>query len=224
MRAAVLLIVLVAATGSVKTVPLEGMENPSSSASPVPSPLTATLGPGESRAVSIPLQRGQFIHLEALQPGARLTIRLFAPDGTSLAENGNPTEDDEPLPLSAVASADGTHTLSVTLDQGARGPVSITIVLESPRQTRAGDTDRIAAERLFTEGQRRRAEGTKEALLAALALNGEAAQKARSGGDPPREAYARSERAEIHWMLGDLRSAHEESLQAVAQWRALGRT
>ncbi|MGZ3446336.1 MAG: tetratricopeptide repeat protein, partial [Myxococcaceae bacterium] len=197
-----------------------GQEEP---AAPRPARIGVTLAPGASRSIPVPLRRGEFARLEVLQPGARLTLTLLAPDGATVAENANPTEDDEPLPLSVIAPRGGTFTLLLALDPSTTSPVVVTVVLEPPRPASATDPVRIEAERLFAEGQRRRAEGTKEALGAALALDLRTAEKAGQAGDTLREAYARAEAAEVHWLQGELRLAREEGIRSVGLWRTLGR-
>ena len=182
----------------------------------------ATVSPGESSSIPVSLRQGDFLHLEVLQPGARLTLRLLAPNGAPIAEAGNPTEDDEPLPLSAIAASGGTFTFVLALDRNAPLPVTVIVLLEAGRPAVATDVPRIEAERLFGEGQRRRAEGTKEGLQAALGLDLQTAEKAAQGGDLRREAYAHADAGEVRWMLGELRQAREEETRAVELFRRLG--
>ena len=65
-------------------------------------PLSASLGPGQSRAYRLGLDAGEFVRAELEPKGLPFTLRLSAPDGGTLVEVGNPLGGDEALPLSAV--------------------------------------------------------------------------------------------------------------------------
>jgi erythromycin esterase len=84
------------------------------------SPIERELKAEEVHAYEIALEGGQFFRATVEQRGIDVVVRLFAPDGTKLAEVDSPNGNQGPEPLALEAKAAGTYRVEVSsLEKGA---------------------------------------------------------------------------------------------------------
>ena len=141
------------------------------------SPIERELKGGEGDRYEIALQAGQYVHLVADQRGIDVTLRLKAPDGTTILEVDSPTGNTGPEQVFAIPEVSGTFRAEVFSSDGTAPVGRYEVKLEMPRA--ATDTDRkhVQAFKLFAEGdlliQQNATSATRQALPkfeAALAL------------------------------------------------------
>ena len=83
-------------------------------------PVEREVKAGETHAYTIALEAGQFLGAAVNQRGIDVIVRVFAPDGSKIAEIDSPngTQGDEPIALEAKTA--GTYRIEVSpLEQGA---------------------------------------------------------------------------------------------------------
>lgn len=83
-------------------------------------PIQRELKAGETQAYKITLEVGQFLNAAANQRGVDVVVRIFAPDGSKIAEIDSPngTQGDEPIALEAKTA--GTYRIEISsLDKDA---------------------------------------------------------------------------------------------------------
>ncbi|MDT7540103.1 MAG: erythromycin esterase [Acidobacteriota bacterium] len=84
-------------------------------------PIERELKAGETHAYKITLEAGQFLNAAANQRGIDVVVRIFAPDGSKIAEIDSPngTQGDEPIALEAKTA--GTYRIEIaSLDKDAK--------------------------------------------------------------------------------------------------------
>ncbi len=115
-------------------------------------PIERELKGGEGDRYEVVLQAGQYVHLVADQRGIDVTLRLKAPDGTTVLEVDSPTGNTGPEQVFAIPEVSGTFRAEVFSSDGA-APVGHYEVKLDPLRA-ASDTDRkhVQAYKLFAEG------------------------------------------------------------------------
>jgi CHAT domain-containing protein/tetratricopeptide (TPR) repeat protein len=181
-----------------------------------------SIGPGETHRYEIALVAGNFVHLVVEQANLDLTAQLIGPGGRILAEVGNPTSDDEPLPLSLVVPDDGTYRLEVGLGGKAPSKGRYVVRLDPSRAATPGDEKRIEAEKAYADAECLRAEGSDTALREAIATYEKAVSLSHEAGVPLAEATGQLRIQEIHWSMGDLKDALDYAEVALSIFRSAG--
>ncbi|MBV9960151.1 MAG: PPC domain-containing protein, partial [Acidobacteria bacterium] len=77
-------------------------------------PIARELKAKETHAYSIALETGQFLKAAVNQRGIDLLVRVFAPDGSKLAEIDSPNGDQGDEPIALAAKTAGTYRIEVS--------------------------------------------------------------------------------------------------------------
>ncbi len=131
-------------------------------------PVERQLTGGQFHSYRIRLAPNQYIHIVVDQLGIDVVLTLFGPDGKKLADVDSPNGTQGPEPLSYIAEAAGMYLLEVrSLDkEGGTGRYRVRI--DRLRIGTAEDKNRVMAERIFTQAELRRVQGTGESLQSAV--------------------------------------------------------
>src|SRR5262249_48209818 len=101
-------------------------------------------------------QVGDYIRVIVEPNFVKLSARLIAPGGNAAAEADNTLEEDQGLPLAAIAVQAGVWHVEVT-GRPSPGPQRrFSLRLEERRPARSEDARRIAADRAFLAGLKKR--------------------------------------------------------------------
>jgi len=211
------------------TVSAQGKGDSSATAQPKSEIRTLKLGDrierelkgGEAHAYRIDLAAGQYLHAVVEQRGIDVVIRFFGPDEKQLVEIDNPYGARGSESLVFLAERSGTYLLEVrSLD-----PTAIVgryeLRLEALRAATMQDKQRIAAEKIFAEGQQLEKQGSAESLHAALAKYGDARTQWQALSDTLGEAKAIHQTGYVHLALSEHKKAFEYFQQVLPFWQAL---
>ncbi len=148
---------------------------------------TERLAVGATQPYTLPLARGDFLHLIVEQNGFDLVIRLIGPTGLRLLEVDRPRDERQPEELFFVAPADGRHRIEIaSWDPEKEGLVEVRIA--ALRRATPADVRRSRALARFLAAWRLHREGGREGEV--VAGYREAAALWRRVGDGVREAWA----------------------------------
>jgi CHAT domain-containing protein len=114
------------------------------------------------------LRTGDYIHIVAEQKGSDIILTIFAPDGSKRLHIDRPNGSRGAEGLSFIANLTGTFYMKVSgySESATRGTYQIKI--DALRKAIPQDESRMLAERLTTEGEEYRFEGTVESLPKAV--------------------------------------------------------
>lgn len=185
-------------------------------------PVESGLAGGESHSYLVAVQAGHPLLITVDQRGTDVEIEAAGPDGRSLGVVDTPTGREGPESLLLDGGAAGAWRVVVRSPGKAAPPGRYEIRVEELPQGTAAERERVAAERLATEGARLRKKGTAEAAREAVARYTEAAGHWRALGRRREEATALYVLASLHGALSDARQALGAYRQAMALWEALG--
>ena len=111
------------------------------------------LAGGQSHSYAVRLKAGQFLRGVVTQLGIDVIVRLFAPDGQSLAEVNTIASTQGQEALVWIAQASGTYRLEISAQNPAANPGRYEIKVAERRTAVAEDHKRVAALLAFREGQ-----------------------------------------------------------------------
>src|SRR5262249_51586296 len=118
----------------------------------------------------------------------KLGAKLIGPDGGTAAEADNSLEGDQTLPLAAIATEAGIWRVEITVSSAPGARQSFSLRLEERRPARPEDARRIAADRAFLAGLKKRLERNAAAygsaasqFSSALAIRDELGDRAQRG-------------------------------------------
>jgi CHAT domain-containing protein len=161
----------------------------------------------------VALDSRQYLRVRVEHWGIELGVAWYGPNGEVLAQfNGRQSGS---MPISLIAETSGDYRLEVRSLE--KGPVSgrYQVRIEEMRPATPKDEQRIAAEMLFAEGERLRAEWTVESRRKAIKKYEEARVLWRTVGDPVEEAGTRRIIGQIYQQLGDSKRALDSYEQAL---------
>ena len=167
------------------------------------------LGGGETHSYGVRLEAGQYFKLVVEQKGVDLLVTLLSPGGEKLAEVDAPTGEYGPEHLSHVTNGPGTYALRVSALAKDAPKGKYSAVLSEPRAADEADRKRVAAERLYNEGQALSLTQMPESVRAAAAKFEQARELLRAAADPRAAAEVVSSLAVVHYKLGDMARAVE---------------
>ena len=92
-------------------------------------PIERELKVGETQSFQVELRRGKFLNATVEQQGIDVVVRVFAPDGSMLAEIDSPTGDQGSELVAVEAKTDGTHRIEIApLDKNKTGRYTMTLI------------------------------------------------------------------------------------------------
>jgi CHAT domain-containing protein/Tfp pilus assembly protein PilF len=184
-------------------------------------PVERELSEGETHAYRIRLDAGQFLRVVARRYGVNLAVALVGPDGRQMTKVERPDIWRGSEVLLAAPEKSGEHRLIVSA-VGKATSGRYTLKIDELRKATAQDSDRVAAENLFIEGERLRAQDTAESLRAAAGKLEEALKQFRAVGDRDREAESHDNIGSCYAGLADRHKALEHYEQALRLYREMG--
>lgn len=147
------------------------------------------IGRGEVHTFRIALMAGQYARVVVEQQSVDLTLRVSGSDGVGIIEIDSPNGLLGPESASVMAQMTGDYTLEIKADKTSPDG-SYELKIETLREPTQTDIKRMAAERLFAEGQKQRYLGTKQSRELAIEKYKEAQAIWETLGDVQAEAYA----------------------------------
>ena len=166
----------------------------------------AELRGGETQSYQLLLKTLDFARVTVLAKDVRLSIKLIAPDGKSVAEYQWNQDSPDPANVSLIAGFGGNYRVELASQEKETKKVSIK--LAELRAIEKLDPERIEAERQFAKGEQLRPRQAAEEKKAALAAYTEALKLWRVTGDKEKQASAMN-------ALGDLSRTLRENQQAL---------
>ncbi len=180
-----------------------------------------SIAPGQNHRYAIPLQSGQFFHVEVAQNHLALAVRILS-EGQVRAEVDNAADREEPLALSWIAASGGTCLVELRLEGGKKAPGTYRLRVEAPRPAESSDARRVDAERAMAQADHRAASATAEAMREALAAYAKTLAAWRELEDRPAEAATLGRMSDALGELGEVQEARSRAEQALAVWRRIG--
>jgi CHAT domain-containing protein/tetratricopeptide (TPR) repeat protein len=179
-------------------------------------PVMREIGGRESHTYRLSLEPGQYLQLRIDQQGVDVAAKLVSPGREETLFFDDPKYLEEPDRLALVIKEKGVHQLVVTVRDPTALPGSYKLVLWG--LARAGKKeDRIAAERIYSQGRRVLLAGaeSREGKLQGLALFEKAMTSWERAGDRQGQVDALFQIAEIHNDLGNSEAAIAPGEQAL---------
>ena len=185
-------------------------------------PIEREMKAGETHSYWLTVGAGQYAHVVVDQRGIDVVLALIGVDGQELIEMDSPNGTHGPEAASLVAQASGTYRVDVrSLDKNAL-PGRYEVTVEPLRFATSQDRNRVAAEMLFAEAARLKAQGTTDGARRAIVKFEEALGSWRVLGDPLREAYTLELIGWTYEDLGEKQKALEYYTQALPVLREVG--
>jgi CHAT domain-containing protein/tetratricopeptide (TPR) repeat protein len=180
-----------------------------------------SLLPGEKHTYNLNLLSGQYVHILIEQAGVDLAARLLDASGGTVVEVENATREEEALPLSFIALANGVYRLEISLRRETAAQGRYRVSVGELHSSRPEDEKRIAAEKAYSEAERRRAQGSEESLHQALVAYETALPLWRDLDSPREIANTLNSIGEVYFVLGEVKKSLEYREQALPLRRDL---
>ena len=184
-------------------------------------PVERELAQGETHSYSITLTPGQYMRLVIEQRSVNVGVKLFGP-GDRLSTEVNNWNIGLVEQVSLVAEVSGEYRIEVRPVEKDAASGRYELKIEELRGARPQDRSRVAAERVFADGQLLRAQQTAESRRQAIQKYEESLPLWRAASDIRGEAEALSKISEVSHELSENRTALERGEQALLLWRAVG--
>jgi CHAT domain-containing protein/uncharacterized protein HemY len=181
-------------------------------------PVTRDLAAGRSDACQLNLNSASYVRLSVTQNGIDIRMTISGPDGRLVVQADSLKGTVGPMPASLVSDGPGIFTVGVQATGPDGGSGTYGIRIEELREAAPADQARVAAQRIFWEGEELRR--NQSAAQDAAKKYEEAIPLARSAGDQREEADAVTGLARAYDALGD----KQKALQLYDQGLALHKT
>jgi len=185
-------------------------------------PVERELTQDETHTYSITLTQGQYLRLVIEQRSVNIRVKLFAPGAGLLLTEVNNASVGEWERISIVADVSGEYRIEVRPVEKDLATGVYELKIEELRGTTLQDRSRVAAERVFAEGQLLRGQGTADSRRRAIQKYEASLPLWGAASDIRGEAEALSKISEVSHELSDNRTALERGEQALRLWRAAG--
>jgi CHAT domain-containing protein/Tfp pilus assembly protein PilF len=188
---------------------------------PALSAVTRELKGGETHSFRITMTSGQFLHAIVEQLDMDLVTAVFAPDGKQLTESDSPNDMWGSEPIIFVAPTAGEYRVDIIspYKDAAAGRYAIKIV--ALREAGEIDKKHAAAQILFDEARKLRAQSGAPPKRAAIEKYQQARPLFEASGDPYRQALTLLSIGISHFRLSEFRKALDYFNQTVALAAAL---
>ena len=188
---------------------------------PALSAVTRELKGGETHSFRIEMTSGQFLHAIVEQLNVDLVTGVFAPDGKQLTQSDSPNDVWGSEPIIFVAPTTGEYRVDIkSPDKGAAsGRYAIKIV--ALREAGEIDKNHAAAQLLFDEGQKLRAQAGAPSKRAAIEKYQQALPLFEAAGNTYRRALTLMAIGIAHFRLSEFRKAVEYFNQTLTLAAAL---
>jgi tetratricopeptide (TPR) repeat protein len=176
----------------------------------------------QSHAYTLALAADQYLHIVVEPRGIDVAIRLFGTDGKLIAEVDTPFAGEEPEKVSLVAETAGNFRLEAHPSQKDAKPGSYTLKVVEARAATAADRNRVAAERIFAEAEKLKAQPAAGDQRKAIERHLESLPLWRAASDRAGEANTLNSIGEGYYFLREAPKAIDYYDQALVVWRAAG--
>jgi len=166
-------------------------------------PLEREIRGGEIHEYRIAAEAGAYARVKIKQTKMDVTARLTGPAGQVVLEVDGVGGRKEPELLSWIVGEGGDYRLAVTPKDAGAGAGVYKVSLEELRPSAAGDTQRVAAERVSWEADHWLSREDADAKGKALAKYEEALTLWQAVGDRPKEVHTLNQIGAIHRGRGD---------------------
>jgi CHAT domain-containing protein/Tfp pilus assembly protein PilF len=185
-------------------------------------PAARELADGDIHVYQLRLAAGQFAYVLIDQRGIDVAVKVYGPDGRQVAEVDGPNGMQGPEPVYLVAEAGGDYRVELRpLEKGA-GRGSYEIRLKELRAATAQDASRVAAQKVYAEGEAARSTGTREGRQETIRKFEEARRLYLAAGDRTAAAAMLHNIGYMYASLGDTQRALEYYNEALPQRQAAG--
>ena len=123
---------------------------------------------GESQSFRIQLIAGQFLHAVIEQREIDVALVSYDPNGKQVGECDSPNDRWDSETILIVANVSGEYRIDVSSTNSKASAGSYQIKIMALRETTAVDRDHAAAQQIFSEGRKLRAQSTATAKRAAI--------------------------------------------------------
>ncbi len=185
-------------------------------------PLERELAGGQAHTYEINLTANQYLHVVVEQRGIDVVVVLFRPDGKKLTEVDSPNGTQGPEPLSWIAETMGQYRLEIRSLEKEAAAGRYEVKLAELRVANDQDRKRLVAERLFSEGEGLRAQGTAEPLRKAITKYEEVVSLWQAIGAKSEAANTLYLLGYVNFLLGEQQKALGYYNQALPIRRAVG--
>ena len=170
----------------------------------------------------VTLKPGQYLRVLVNQRGIDVVLSLLDPAGKKITESNSDNGTFGLEPASLIAATAGDYLVEVRSPDKNAAPGKYDIRIEQLRTANAADNDRIAAEKLFLEGDHLRAPGKAEGIRQAMVKYEQSLALLEKATDPLIEGQVLHGLGRLHTLLGDKPKALEYYLKALPARRASG--
>ncbi|MCP4664490.1 MAG: CHAT domain-containing protein [bacterium] len=180
------------------------------------------LSGAETHTFQFTLSDDQYVQAAAEQLGVDVVIELFDPTGAPLAECDSPSGSHGVKRVSAVAKIAGDYSLPVRSTEENAPAGRYRLRIDPPRHATAIDRKRVAAERIFAQGETLRIKRRKASHREALKKYEQALTTWRETSDPERQADALHRLGWVSYDLGNYDKAIEAYTRALLLFQEQG--
>jgi len=187
-----------------------------------PAPGGESLAPGQVQTREIPLQAGQRLHLRVDQAHLDAEVRVLAPDGSTLGSVDNAIGRGDPLTLTVLSSAPGTHRIEIRLRAATSRPGTYRLTVDPPAPATDADRRRMEAEQLRAAAAKHGADAQTGSAAKAREEYRRSIEIWRGLNDPLELAITLSRHGELLEKQGELTEAKKTFEEALPIWRRTG--
>lgn len=180
------------------------------------------IGDGQTHRYRIKIEAGQFLHVIVDQRGVDVIVGLIGLDGKLIVEVDNPDLSRGPERVSLIAPASGLFEIQVRPFKKEATAGRYEIRVAELRNALPRDRNRVAAEKLFAEGEASRLQWTAEGFRKALEKYHQALPLWRDLNDLRGEGATLNLIGMMHSLLGERQQQIEYLNQAVSARHAAG--
>lgn len=178
-------------------------------------PIERPMSGGETHRYRVLLATGQYLQVLVDQRGIDIVIKVFAPDGQSVAEMDSPNSTQGPELVSIIAQQSGGYRVEIVSPTKTVPAGRYELKIEALREATELDKRELDAQKAYLDGSDFDSKGTAETRRQAIKSYEDALQKWRAAGVGIMEVHTLSLNAYAHRQLGQLQKALELYNQAL---------
>jgi len=185
-------------------------------------PVERELVSGQIHSYQISLAAGEYLGVVIDQRGITVAPKVFAPDKSLITDGLMTHAPKGPLSVSILATVTGTYLLEIQSLEEHSETGRYEVVVTEQRLATVEDKTRLAAERIFQEGEQLKRRPTLEERVLALTKFEEAAAIWRKIGDRKGEGKALASLGTGYELGGDLQTAFDYYQRAILLAQSAG--
>jgi CHAT domain-containing protein len=185
--------------------------------------------PASVSSCSVDVKAGDYIRIIVEANFLKLSAKLVSGDGTAVTQADNllmvnTLEEDQPLPLTAIAADGGTWRVEVSAATVPSPSKLFRVRLEELRPARPEDSRRISADQAFLAGLKKRMTRNRDGYRAAVSEFKTALAIRDDLGDRAPRGVLLEQLGDMQARLGDLSGSLDFYRQALEAYREAGNT